>query len=185
VLRADRRHGLVVGLVAVVAAGLLASLSGCSGGGSAPRTLPPLSTTPAAETTSSPPTSKAAELAAVKAVVRRYYALINDLHDRMDPAPLAQLMTASCTCRQQLEAVRSAARKGQHYIDTVRLVSLTAALETRSQADVLVQYRALRGGLVTADGRPVTSTKPRAGIKRFFVLQKIGGTWLIAEIRAA
>jgi hypothetical protein len=182
---ADRRRELRAGLAAGGAAACLALLAACGGGGSAPRTLPRLSTTPAAVTSTAPLAGKAAELAAVKAVVRRYYALLNALHKRMDPAPFAALMTSHCVCRAQVNAIREARDRNQHYIDTVRLVSLTAAMETDSRADVLVQYDARRGGLVDAAGRDVTSTRASAGVKRFFILEKTDGHWLIAEIRAA
>jgi hypothetical protein len=178
---AGRRRGLGIGLLA---AGIVL-LSACSSSGSTPRTLPRLSTTPAAATSAAPPTSKAAELAAVKAVVRRYYALLNALHERMDPAPFAALMTPDCVCRAQVNAIREARDRNQHYIDTVRLVSLTAAMETDSRADALVQYDARRGGLVDSAGRHVTSTRALAGVKRFFILEKVNGHWLISEIRAA
>ena len=181
---ADRHCRVAIGLLTGAMVACLGVLSGCSSGGSAPRTLPPLSTTPAA-VTSTAPTSKAAELAAVKAVVRRYYSLINELHRSMDAEKLGSLMTPSCSCREQVDAIRQAASKGQRYIDTVRLVSLTPAIETPTQADVLVQYNALRGGLVSASGRTITSTRPQEGLKRFFVLQLIGDQWLIAGIRAA
>ena len=104
---AGRRRGLGVGLVA---AGLVV-LSACSSGGSAPRTLPPLSSTPAAVVSTPPPTSKAAELAAVKAVVRRYYALLNAPTTVANANALAALMTADCKCREVVAATRHAARR--------------------------------------------------------------------------
>jgi hypothetical protein len=177
---AGRHRGLGVGLLL---AGMIA-LSACGGSGSAPRALPALSTTPAADASTAPPTSRAAELAAVKAVVRRYYALLNRLHIDMNADGFAELMTEDCLCQQQVDAIRNAVARHEHYIDAVKLVSLTAALESRSRADVLVQYNARRGGLVEASGRQVTSTPAKAGLKRFFVLVLKENRWLISEIRA-
>ncbi|HET7309884.1 MAG TPA: hypothetical protein VFJ17_01005 [Mycobacteriales bacterium] len=178
---AGRRRGLGIGLLT---AGMVV-LSACSSGGSAPRSLPALSTTPAAATSTAPPTSKAAELAAVKAVVRRYYALANQLHRTMDADPLAQLMTPDCSCRQQIQAIRSAAAVHNHYVDTATITSLTPALDSATTADVLVEFDAGVGGLVDASGRVITKSPPRKGIRRLFLLRLVGHQWLIAEIRAA
>lgn len=159
-------------------------LSACSSGGTAPRSLPPLSTTPAANASTAPPTSKAAELAAVKAVVRRYYALANHLRISMNAAPLSQLMTADCTCREQIRAIETAAAQGRHYIDHAILRSITPELDGPTAADVLVEFDAGPGGLVDSAGRAITSVSARAGIRRFFHLVLISGHWLISEIQS-
>src|SRR3954470_12684800 len=111
---ADRRQGLGIGLVAVVVVACLAVLTACSGGASAPRTLPPLSATPAAVTSTAPPTSKAAELAAVKAVVRRYYQLLNSPTPIANADALAALMTAECSCRRVSDSIRKMAKAHRH-----------------------------------------------------------------------
>jgi hypothetical protein len=175
-----RRAGLGIGLLA---AGVVA-LSACSGSGSAPRTLPALSTTPAADASSAPLTSRAAELAAVKAVVRRYYEFANQLRHKMDPAPLSRLMTADCSCREQITAIRTAATHGRHYVDTATVRSLTAELEGPTTADVLVEFDAGPGGLVDSAGHVITSVPARNGIKRFFRLRLVGVRWLIWEIQS-
>src|SRR3954452_5449074 len=143
--------------MAVLVVACLPVLPGCSSGGSAPRTLPPLSTTPAADTSTAPPTSKAAELAAVKAVVRRYYQLVNRLHSDMPADAFAAIMTPDCVCREQVAAIRQAVSKHQRYIDTATVVSITPALESKTAADALVQYNAGPGGLVNSQGQRVTS----------------------------
>jgi len=180
---AHRRPGLGLGLVAVAMAASLALLSGCSDGGSAPRTLPPVSTTPAAATSTAPPTSKAADLAAVKAVVRRYYQLVNRLHSEMPADAFASLMTPTCVCREQVAAIRQAVSKHQRYIDTATVISITPALESKTTADALVQYDAGAGGLVNSQGRRLTSAPPRHGLRRLFHLRLVAGVWLIDDIQ--
>lgn len=159
------------------------AVSGCSSSGSKPVSLPSIS--PSATSASPSPTPTAAELAAATAVVKRYYMVLNDLHNDMDAAAFAVLMTASCTCQQQVQAIREAAAKRERYVDHVRLVSMTPTIDSATTADVLVQYDSTRAGLVDAQGNAITSSPPKSGIKRVFHLQLMGGHWLISEIDAA
>src|SRR3954447_8253720 len=117
---AERRQGLGTGPVAVVVVACLAVLTGCSSGGSAARTLPPLSTTPAAVTSTAPPTSRAAELSAIKAVVRRYYQLLNSPTTLANADALAALMAPNCKCREVAQSTREVATSGRHYYGVTR-----------------------------------------------------------------
>lgn len=159
------------------------ALGGCSSGDK-PVALPSLS--PSTSPSASPSaTSTADTAAAAVGVVRAYYAIVNNLHRRMDAAALSALMTKSCTCQQQVRAVAEAAAKGEHYIDRARLVSVTPAVNSPTSVDVLVEYNASRGGLVDASGHQVTSAYAKDGIKRLFHVREIGGRWLIVEIDVA
>src|SRR3954447_704771 len=160
---AERRQGLGIGLVAVVVVACLAVLTGCSSGGSAPRTLPPLSTTPAAVTSTAPPTSKAAELAAVKAVVRRYYTLINQLQQSMNADAIAELSTPQCPCRSFVAAIRKTASQGQRYFGHIKIISLSADKDGPDYAEALATYDSSAGGTETRAGRIVYRGRPHHG----------------------
>jgi hypothetical protein len=184
-VRPKRLLGLILASVVVFGA-----LVGCGSSSSAPVSLPAVTagtTTPSPAPTSTPTagvTSKKAELAAARAVVSRYYEIANDLRNHMNAAALAALMTDKCPCRAQVRAVRRAARSNEHYIDQARLNHLVTGYEGPSAAYVLVDFDASRGGLVTGDGRHVTTAPPAKGVKRVFRLEKIDGTWLINRIEA-
>jgi hypothetical protein len=175
---AERRHRLGIGLLAAA----MVALSACSAGGSGPRTLPALSTTPAADASSNPPTSRAAELAAVKAVVRRYYALLNAPTTVANAKALAALMTPDCECRRVAESTRQIAERNQHYFGRVRLIAVTPALDGSALADALVQYDYSDGGIRTANGEVVSRSEGRRGTLLSFRFRRIRGLWLISEV---
>lgn len=182
--------GRLAGALTLALAAALSVTACGSSAPSTPKTLPALSaSTPVA--TPSPAASKpalsakAAELAAATAVVRRYYEIANNLHRSMDADALAALFTSNCFCRAQVRAVRSAAAKGEHYIDQARLNSVVANTEGPTRADVLVDLNAARGGLVRADGSQVTSGRPQRHVKRVFRLHHVGNQWLITAIEMA
>jgi hypothetical protein len=164
-----------------VAAGL-ALLTACSGGGSTPRTLPSLSSTPAAVTSPAPPTSKAAELAAVKAVVRRYYMLINQLQRSMNADAIAELSTPQCPCRSFVSAIRSTASRGQRFFGHIEIVGLSADTDGPDYAEVLATYDSSAGGTETGAGKIVYRGRPHHGTVENFLLQKQHGVWLIVSI---
>jgi hypothetical protein len=124
-------------------------------------------------------------LEAAADVVRKYYALLNQLRTNMTPDGIAALMAPQCPCREQLAAITEARSHGEHYIDHVRLASLTPTRDSSTEVSILVQYDADRGGLVDRHGRPVTTSQPRKGIKRLFHVALISGRWLIASIESA
>ncbi|MBV9293307.1 MAG: hypothetical protein JO222_12715 [Frankiales bacterium] len=164
-------------------AALLAACPACSGSGSTPQTLPPVSgsPTPSASATA---TSRQAELAAAEAVVRQYFSLVNRLRVRMNAAAIGRLMTPDCRCREQVAAIRDAARRGEHYVDHASSVTLTPAFQDQRAVQVLVSYNASVGGLVDSHGRRVTTSRPRRGVKRLFSLRLVSDHWLIASIGA-
>jgi hypothetical protein len=173
-----RRIVGTLGLAAVFAAGV-----GCNGSGSTPQTLPPVSGSPTPSPSSTAP-SRQAELDAATAVVREYFRLVNRLRVQMNAAAIGRLMTADCRCREQVAAIRDAARRGQHYIDHAARLALTPAFQSGSAVQVLVSYDASAGGLVDSRGHHVTTSRPRRGVKRLFSLQLVSGQWLIASIGA-
>jgi hypothetical protein len=188
--------------VILAIATVLVSLAACGGGSSGPATLPALSSsvagpTPTATVASpvatpsptTPPTpsgraTRKAELAAATAVVRRYYAIANELRTHMDAGALAMLFTRSCPCQQQVRAIRAAAARHEHYIDQARLNVLRPELEGTNTASVLVDFDAGRGGLATRSGRQVTSAPAKNHVRRVFRLERTGARWLIFEIDA-
>ena len=179
---ADRRRGLRIGLAAGGMAACLV-LSACSGdGGSAPRTLPPVSTTPAAATSTAPPTTKATELAAVKAVIRRYYQLLNAPTTIANANALAALMTEDCTCRRVAESTREIAARHQHYFGHTRLVAVTPALDGPADADALVQYDYSDGGIRDSSGRILSRSQGRRGALLSFRLVRSGSGWVISSV---
>jgi hypothetical protein len=179
---ADRRRELRAGLAAGGAAACLALLAACGGGGSAPRTLPRLSSTPAAVTSTAPLAGKAAELAAVKAVVRHYYALLNAPTTVANADALARLMTADCSCRRVAESTREVARRAQHYYGKTSVANVRVEIDNNSIAEALVQYSVARSGIAEANGRRLTNYAPVVGAKINFVLQLTKGEWLISQL---
>ena len=117
-------------------------------------------------------------------VVRHYYAAANRLPDDMDPHSLASLFTAACPCRAQVQAVRRAAARGEHYIDHAHLNALRPTIESSRRAVVFVDLAAASGGLRRADGTVVTSAPPARHVRRVFHLVKISDRWLIDQIDA-
>ncbi|MDQ1698725.1 MAG: hypothetical protein QOG34_588 [Frankiaceae bacterium] len=158
----------------------LVLLAGCSGDPGQPRTLPHLTPTPTPTATKS-----VSDLEAATQVVRKYYALLNQLPTTMDASGIASLMASSCRCREQIAAINQAKSKGEHYVDHVSLISLTPVRDTSVRVSVLVEYNADRGGLVDAQGRVVSRSSPVKGVKRVFRLARDSDRWLIADIGTA
>jgi hypothetical protein len=180
-----------LGCALTLALGVALSLTGCGAAGSStPQSLPPLAPAATQSVTPPPPPSpttspKISELAAVKDVVRHYYAIANNLHLNMDSSALAALFTPACRCQAQVRAVRSAAAKGEHYIDQARINALRANDQGPRFAHVLADIDAARGGLETADGRRITSVAPRNHVRRAFSLERFRRGWLIYSINVA
>lgn len=128
---------------------------------------------------------RAAERAAVIAVVRRYYAIANNLRRDMDASALAALFTPRCVCQQQVRAIRRAAAKHEHYVDQAHLNAITPLIDGPTEARILVDLSVSRGGLSTPSGRRVTSVPPAPDIHRLFQLRFTGGRWLIDEFEIA
>src|SRR3954468_3332360 len=103
-------HGRGVAVACALAAVLAA---GCSSGDK-PVALPSLSASdsPSASPT---PTSTATELAAVSAVVHRYFELVNGPTTTAAANELFSIMTTACKCRRVATSVRDAASKGERY----------------------------------------------------------------------
>jgi hypothetical protein len=179
-------------IVPAVAVAVFAALAACSEGGSAgPRALPVIQRSPdpsasrGRPATPTPSSRNGSELAAATAVVRRYYRVTNALARHMDPSRLAALFTADCQCQAQVRAVRHAAADREHYIDHADLHAVRGSIEDSSHAYVLVDLSTSRGGLVRADGTPVSSTAPRRHLERVFRLERVGRSWRIYRIEAA
>src|SRR4051794_33033845 len=136
--------------LAVTLAVVAAMAAGCGGHAGRPRSLPPISSTSAAAATSAAPHSRADDLAAVKAVVRKYYALLGASTSYETAIRLGQLVTRDCKCMAAADAFRRAARAHQHYFGHVNIRNLVANIDGRSQADALVVYDYTRAGLRNA-----------------------------------
>lgn len=166
-------------------------LSGCDGG-SSPRTLPRLSGAAAGRSHRAlvaPRSTVAArprsERASVIAVVRRYFRVVNRLSHDMNAVGLAAMFTATCPCRAQVRAVRSAAGKAEHFVGTAHVNVVRPSVEGPTRASVLVNFDVSRSGVVTAGGAMVTSVPARPGLQRIFRLENDGGRWLVYRIDAA
>lgn len=161
----------------------------CGGQPPAPASLPTVSSAVARPTapptgqprTPSTPPPQSTRQAAL-ALVERYYQVLNSLHRTMDAAALASLLAPTCPCRAQVAAVRRAAARGEHYIDHASLNVMRPSVQDTHHAYVLVNLDTRRGGLVSADGRLVTSAPPRRDVQRVFRLVRHGQQWMIASI---
>jgi hypothetical protein len=170
-------HGRGVALACALAAVLAA---GCSSGDK-PVALPSLSPSQTAAASPSP-TSSATEIAAVSAVVRQYYALLNVTTSRQQANQLAALMTPSCHCRDVVKAIRAAVTKGQHFFGQNKVQSLVPNLDGPRAADVLLTYDFTRSGIKDASGRVVSSGPGMKGATQDFRLERQGDRWLISQI---
>jgi hypothetical protein len=174
-------------LAVAVAASALLSAAACSGGASGPQALPPLHPVVPSPTATrpgppAPATGRQAELAAATAVVRRYFAIVNNLHRDMNPQALGSIFAAGCACNAQVEAIRSASRLGEHYIDHATVNELRPSLDGPRSADVLADYAATPGGLVNGQGVRVTRTAGMKHIHWDFRLQLTHGRWTVTAI---
>jgi hypothetical protein len=186
--------GVILALMTV-----LGSSAACSGGSSGPATLPALSSSvatplptasaspaaspsPVASATAATQRTRKAELAAVTAVVRRYFATVNDLHRTMNANELADEFTSACPCQAQVRAVRSAAAKHEHYIDHATVNALRPVLQDPSHAQVLADYDSTSGGLVSRDGRRITTTRSEIHVRWNFELRRGNSVWRISSI---
>jgi hypothetical protein len=169
------------------------TLAACGGGEPAPTSLsrlPMLSPhppaidppeqlgAPAATASPRPMRSDAIE------VVKRYYQVFNSLHRSMDAAALAALLTPSCPCQAQVDAIRRAVARGEHYVDRASVNVMRTSVQDSRHAYVLVNLDTGPGGLVAANGRRVTSAPARHGVQRVFRLVRHGRRWSIAAIEA-
>jgi hypothetical protein len=163
-------------------AALLAGAAGCSGSGSGPRSLPPLSTTPAARATTPPAVSEKAELQQATAVVREYFRLLNTRTSTRTERALSLLMTSDCTCQRVVKSIGEVLRKNQHYYGRNRVVSVTPALDGAQDADALVEYDYTDSGIKDSRGQVVTNTAGRRGTLLSFQLTRRGDKWLIRQV---
>lgn len=122
------------------------------------------------------------ELAAVSAVVRRYYDLLNEPTSLANAASLSALMTRDCVCQQVVEATREAVSKHRVFFGRNRVVSIIANLDASTAADALVTYDYTKSGLKDATGRVISSGAGHIGTTQNFRLIKRNGKWLISTI---
>ena len=153
------------------------ALAGCSSGDK-PVALPSLSQSPTASPTPSP-TNSATELAAVSAVVRRYFALINGPSTAAAADELISIMTAPCKCRRVASSVRDAASKGQTYFGKATITSFVPSIDGQAAADVLVDYDSTVSGLRDAHGRVLHRDPAMKDMSADFRLVRVGGVWRI------
>lgn len=169
-------------MTGVVVAGL--AVTGCSGSDSdGPRRLSaPVATSAPTVRPTSQPKQPVDQKTAEAAVVRRYFDTLNGLSARMDASGLAALMTTDCPCRVQVTSVRHEAALHRRYVGTDRINVIRPNIDGRAVGDVVVDFDASRSGLVTADGRRISSTPPGTHLNRDFVMRRVDGMWLIARI---
>jgi hypothetical protein len=134
-------------------------------------------------TTASPsPTSTAAELAAVTAVVRRYFALVNGPTTEAAANELFAMMTPQCKCRRVATSMKQVARDGDHYFGGSQITSLVPSLDGADAAEALVDYDYRSGGIKDAGGHVLRTSRGHRDVKVVFRLVKQGSSWLIFRI---
>ena len=167
-------RGLGVALACALAAVLAA---GCSSGDK-PAALPSLTQSNSASASPSP-TSSATELAAVSAVVHRYFELINGPTTATAANELFAIMTAACKCRRVPTSVRDAAANGERYFGRTTIQSFVPTIDGPEDADVLVDYDSSTSGLRDASGRQLHRDPAMRGMTADFRLVQRKGVWLI------
>ncbi len=173
--------------VALSTAVALAAAAGCGGAGPGAQPAPgPVGAVvaPSAGAGNPPGDSHRATLAAVSRVAKRYYAALDHLRVRMDPAPVAALIAPDCPCRAQVRAIEAAIRRGERYTDRVRVRTLLPHLDQADRADVVVSVDVRRGGLLDAAGRRIGAATTTYGVHRELMLRRIGRRWLIERVVA-
>lgn len=165
-------------LAALAVAGFVA---GCGGTTERAPGLPLHSPLVTASPRSSPTVSPVSARQQVHDVIARYFAVLNRLHVEMKDAALASLLTPDCPCQQQVAAIRTAGSKGERYLDKIRLIALRVNLDGPRSADVLADYRLLRGGLIDASGHRISRVAPHR-VRWDFALRRTGGQWRIDRI---
>jgi hypothetical protein len=174
------------GLVCQLAAAAIAALSlvACGSSSSAPKSLPQLPKTAVSPSASPSPTpttlSKKAELAAARAVVEQYYALLNASTTLANANSLAQLMTSDCTCRSVVRSTVRAARHHERYYGKNHLQTAAPKLNG-SVIDVLVLYSYTDGGLENAAGQHLSHAPGMKDVRFDFHVVR-SATPKIAEI---
>ncbi len=172
---------------------LVATLSGCaSGATSGPQSLAPHHTPPTASIavpTAGPGTppllaGQATQLAAATSVVKRYYSVLNNLHDDMNAEGWSAIFTPKCPCQIQARSVRYARSRGERYIDRVHVLKYTPSVDGPGVADVLVLFNAAKGGMVGPNNQTLSYAAPAQRVHRDFLLVHVEGRWLIARITA-
>jgi hypothetical protein len=174
-----RGRGPRIALAIALGLGSVLALASCSSGDK-PRTLPPISTPPSASASPSP--DQQTELAAVEAVVRRYYELTSDTTTNTTASKLEALMTTGCPCRRVPDSIRTAVAHGESYFGATSITSLVPNLDGPGSADVLLDYDASASGLRDHDGRVLRSFKAVNGAKADFRLIMSGRRWLIQAV---
>jgi hypothetical protein len=121
-------------------------------------------------------------LAAVTALVRRYYSLLNGSTSLANANALARLMTPDCTCQEVVQSTRSAVAKGQQFFGSNRVLSVVPSLDGPAAADVVVTYDYTRSGVKDRTGHVISSGRGRNGTTQDFRLVKRNNAWLINAI---
>lgn len=165
-------------LAALAAVALVAGLAGCSSGGSKPTSLPSLTANTSLSPTPSP------NAAAVAAVVRRYYQLLNAPTTVANGEALAALMTPDCSCRRVATSTVDAAKKHQSYFGVTKVVSITPIIDGATSADALVEYNYGDSGLRDSQGHTLSRSRGHDSSKLMFYFRLVDGHWLISTVRS-
>jgi hypothetical protein len=167
-------------LAGLAAAALVAGLAGCSGGGK-PTTLPSLT----ANTSLSPTPSasgKSAELAAVTAVVRQWFQLLQSDTTTETAAAIDAITAPNCKCRNASRSIRAAVAKHQRYVGTSHITGIVPNLDGTTVAEVLVDYDYSAGGLRDEAGAWVSRIRARKNVEANFRLEWHASNWRIWQI---
>jgi len=151
--------------------------AGCSTDPGHPTTLPSLTAAPTPS-----PTPSTGDLEAAKAVVRRYFTLLNSPTSTAVADALAAMMTAACKCQNVPSSMRTLVNRRQHYFGSSTIQSIAANSDGASAADALVAYTYTAGGIADESGRIIRRSAGRSGVDVDFRLVRRSDRWLIDRI---
>jgi hypothetical protein len=122
------------------------------------------------------------ELAAVAAVVRRYYGLFNAATSARTASRIAALVVRRCSCFQLVRSFRAAARNHERYVGRGHLTAVRPEYDSPSAAGALVSFDATAAGLVRADGSFVDHVSARHDVTEHLDLVPVRGGWRIVDV---
>ncbi len=169
------RFGLAVALVALLAAG-------CSDekAGGLPPITSPSSTAPSP--TSASPTATASPRQEVEAAVRRYFAVLAEAGQSGDVSALDPLLGDKCTCREQVNYIKSEAAKGNRITTEYTVDAVRADDVSGSAAVVTATFSAPASAVVDSKGKVVRRLDALKRIGVEMGLRRVGERWVIERV---
>jgi hypothetical protein len=163
------------------------AVAGCSDGGAAPQSLPPVTSSPTVTATASPTATATADnlQQSAEQFVRTYYRQFDRANRGSDPSLLDDFYHPNCrACKYNLNVLQEADRRGQHVEGYEHeLIKLEPGEMHGNTLAVTVQLRARDGRLVRdVDGSLVRNLPATKAVRTDLVLARTANSWLIFEI---